>query len=86
MSNHEKAEILVFELVATDDTAHAPAGREIAFGAVLPSGTTMIEWDQTVFDEDARINGNHISQYESFDDVGIATSGEIRLVEAVSWS
>lgn len=52
-------------------------GKRVASGALLPSGTIVVEWNREAFPEGERTDHNTRSIYASIDDAEQASGGEV---------
>ena len=53
----------------------------MAYGCVFPSGTVMIEWNPSYWNEGERLSHDHHSIYGSVADVKKVTDCEVRMLD-----
>lgn len=70
-----------FLVEASEDTRIEVEGNVIGWGVQFPSGQCYVEWDNSVFPEENRLDHPHTSIYGSIPDVEQGTGGKVKKLE-----
>lgn len=76
----------VFRVFRSAETRIDVDGEVLGWGVEFPSGLCYVDWNRQVFDEEARLDHPHVSQYGSLDDVEQGTGGEVLVEHTLEWS
>ena len=72
----------VFRVVRSDRT-RVDSGHVLAHGVEFPTGTCYVQYQLDSFPPDQRLGGEHVSRYDSIEDVRQGTGGEVELRQSI---
>lgn len=67
----------LFRIVQTDDEGPGEMGDELGVGVSFPDSGVYVDWNTGAWPEDERLDGPHVSEYDTVEDAATVAQGEI---------
>jgi hypothetical protein len=71
------SDVVLFRVLESRRTRIETIGDVLGWGVRFPSGLCYVDWNRRAFPEDDRLEGPHVSQYATLDDVEQGTGGHV---------